>query len=309
MPIEGPTTRQTYVKVQLDFKTLMGLIPEYDGKSTTLGDFIAAVDYAYEKIAPEDEAIFTLAIKSKLSDRAKTLISSRNLDSWVEIRNILQGNFGDPRDINSLIRSLTNMTQSKTESPRTFISRIQNILPKIRAAVHQSNEPKQQQIVSIKIYETMALNTILSGLNEPLGINIRSRNPTSIEDAVHHILEEENIQFLKNKKSEFQNTNNQKPHNNFKSFDNSKHFKPSIKTEHIESQTGPSGNQNANSNKQKFFYKKIYYTNPDSDSDESPNEEHFLEDAEISETPPISIKSCENEEQEITNLAQNLTLN
>lgn len=176
------------------------LIPDYDGDQATLSDFVSACNFVFEQIDEDLHPGFIFAVKNKLVGKAKQFISSRNLNDWESVKQLLIGHFGDCRDTESLLRDLTACVQKPNETPRAFVQRIENLLTKLRNAVSLdatfTNAIRQTLNSS---HEKIALKTLLAGLSDPMGPIIRSQKPSSIDEAISFIIEEENIYYLKNK--------------------------------------------------------------------------------------------------------------
>lgn len=182
--------------------TLRNLIPDYDGDQATLSDFINACEYVHEQIDENLNPGFLLVVKNKLVGKAKHFISSRNLNTFESIRQLLIGHFGDCRDTESLLRDLTACTQKSGETPRVFVQRIEDLLTKLRNAVSLDGDLEDGIRETLNnSHEKIALKTLLAGLNDPIGTIIRSQRPNTIDEAIHFIIEEENIHYLKNRNS------------------------------------------------------------------------------------------------------------
>lgn len=198
--------------------SLSSLIPEYHGDQSTLSDFISACDFVFEQIDENLVQGFLFVVKNKLLGKAKQFISSRNINDWESVKQLLIGHFGDCRDTESLLRDLTACVQKPNETPRVFVQRIEDLLTKLRNVisldVNLNNVTKQ---VLNNSHEKIALKTVLAGLGDPIGSIIRSQRPGSIDEAIHFLIEEENIYYLKNKNSSRENKQSSKivPKSNF----------------------------------------------------------------------------------------------
>lgn len=185
--------------------SLRHLVPEYNGDQATLSDFISACNFISEQIEEADPAVtqgFLFVVKNKLVDKAKQFISSRNINDWPSIRQLLIGHFGDCRDTESLLRDLTACIQKHSETPRTFVQRIENLLTKLRNTISLDETLTNPIRATLNnSHERIALKTLLAGLSDPIGSIIRSQRPASIDEAIQLIIEEENIYYLKNKNS------------------------------------------------------------------------------------------------------------
>lgn len=198
--------------------SLRNLIPEYDGDQATLSDFVTACEFVHSQIDVDLNQGFLLVVKNKLIGKAKQFISSRNINTFENIKQLLIGHFGDCRDTESLLRDLTACIQKPSETPRVFVQRIENLLTKLRNAVSldETLEDATRDTLNSS-HEKIALKTLLAGLNDPIGTIIRSQRPSSIDEAIHLIIEEENIHYLKNRNSSRDSKQSQKviPKSNF----------------------------------------------------------------------------------------------
>lgn len=179
------------------------IIPHFDGDSANLTDFINAcdliVDNYYDATLPTvfRNKLIIISIKNHLKGPAKQLISTRSFDTWALIKACLISNFGDQRDTESLFRDLHHMHQTATETPKQFGQRI--IAHTVLLMQSIENHDDDVLVVQSKrdSINNQGLKTFLAGLHEPLGSNIRGRDPSSIQDALRHILNEENITYMK----------------------------------------------------------------------------------------------------------------
>lgn len=176
--------------------TLSSFIPEYKGDQSTLSDFIAACDFVFQQIDDNLEQGFLFVVKNKLADKAKQFISSRNINDWDNVKQLLIGHFGDCRDSESLLRDLTACVQKPKETPRIFIQRIEDLLTKLRNVISLDvNFDNATKEILNTSHEKIALKTLLAGLSDPIGSIIRSQRPSSIDEAIQFLLEEENIHY------------------------------------------------------------------------------------------------------------------
>lgn len=198
--------------------SLSSIIPEYDGNQSTLSDFISACSFVFDQIDENLQLGFLFIVKNKLIGPARQFISSRSLNDWESVRQLLIGHFGDCRDTESLLRDLTACVQKPNETPRSFVQRIENLLTKLRNAVSlDATLDNATRPILNSSHEKIALKTLLAGLSDPMGPIIRSQRPASIDEAINFILEEENIYYLKNKNTnrDFKHVQKVLPKSNF----------------------------------------------------------------------------------------------
>ncbi|KAJ8961595.1 hypothetical protein NQ317_003911 [Molorchus minor] len=183
------------------------IIAQFDGNPSELNNFLK-VSQTFLNIYwnREDETcvqnlLLFEGIKSRLTGRAKEIISVYGVNTWTEIKAVLIQNFGDQRNENSLTRDLVNLRQNN-ESPQQFYERFVTILISIM---------KPRKLVKAKknFFRQQALVTFLAGLKEPLGSTIRAMRPDSLATAIQYIVEENNIRYLQ--RPQFNNESLKRP--------------------------------------------------------------------------------------------------
>lgn len=119
------------------------------------------------------------------------------MDDWYHLRKLLDSNYDDQHDIESFLRNLNMMVQNSNETLRW---RKNKILSKIFQTLLISGD--DPVIIQAKpAYEKLALKTFVAGLSEPLEALIRCRNPKTIGTALEHIIEKENITYMRETKT------------------------------------------------------------------------------------------------------------
>lgn len=191
---------QTTVEVECyKLSEIFSIIPEFEGDQIFLGTFINACDCAYNMSSQNQKALLVIHIKNKLRGRAAQLISSRNPNSYLEIKQLLNLHFGDSRDLTSLIQDLQRMKQVN-ESPLTFFNRLQVLNAKMQACVNKTTQLNaDQKRAQTQLIDTMVLNTLLTGLDPRIGQVIRASNPKDILEAHARIRRELQLTYFEEK--------------------------------------------------------------------------------------------------------------
>lgn len=180
---------------------IFALIPEFEGDQIFLGTFLNACDCAYDMCNQTQRHLLAIHIKNRLRGRAAQLVSSRNPQSYLEIKQLLNLHFGDSRDLSSLIQDLQRLKQLSTESPLTFFNRLQVINAKMQASVQKNiNLNADQKKAQCILIETMALNTLLTGLDTRIGTIVRASNPRDLVEAHVRIRRELQLSYFENQK-------------------------------------------------------------------------------------------------------------
>lgn len=179
---------------------IFSIVPEYEGDQIFLQTFLNACDCAYNMSTRNQKALLVIHIKNKLRGRAAQLISSRNPLSYIEIKQLLTSHFGDTRDLSSLIQDLQRVKQLPNESPLTFVNRVQVMNAKMHANIQKSPRSALEKQAQITLIESMALNTLLTGLEPRIGHIIRASNPRDILEAQIRIRRELQLSYFETQK-------------------------------------------------------------------------------------------------------------
>lgn len=180
---------------------IFSIIPEFEGDQIFLGTFLNACDHAYNMATTDQKILLVIHIKNKLRGRAAQLVSSRNPGSYLEIKQLLNLHFGDSRDLSSLIQDLQRLKQLNNESPITFFNRLQVLNAKMHAYIQKLGTLNQDQKgAQSSLIDSMALNTLLVGLEPKLGQLIRAGNPSNLLEAHSRIRRELQLSYLESQK-------------------------------------------------------------------------------------------------------------
>ncbi|KAJ8954581.1 hypothetical protein NQ318_003112 [Aromia moschata] len=204
-----PNQQPTAVVEPYKLSEVFSLIPEYDGNQIFLNTFLNSCTTAFGMAVGNQKVFLTLHIKNKLKGRAAELINSRNPETWDEIKLLLESHFGDSRDLTALIQDLQRMRQLPNESPLTFISRLQSHEAKMHASIQKQHLTVEQKDAQVQITESMALNTLLTGLEPKVGHVIRASNPPDMLTAISRIRRELQLNYFENQKFQNKNFNSQ----------------------------------------------------------------------------------------------------
>lgn len=191
-------------------------IPHFDGNIKLLNRFISSVENLLKAFQDRTNINATIniclfdTILGKLTGRAAELIVSRTeLNSWALIKDVLIHSFSDQRSIDCLIQDLLNLKPFKNENPIIFGMRVQDSRSLLFSKLNASSDDAATKLIKIKHYDEFALKTFLNGLPYNLQLVTRLKNPTSLEQAMSCVREEEN--FIQFRNSQNQNQNGRQP--------------------------------------------------------------------------------------------------
>lgn len=185
--------------VQYKLSELFSLVPEFNGDQVQLNGFIEACDTVIGLAEPHQVPLLLVHFKNKLKAKASQIINSRSLAGWADIKNLLVSHFGDTRDTTGLLHDLQTLTQGRQEPAGSYVHRISAHNSKIRTSISLNETlTDEQKAVQKDLCESIALKTLLSGLEPKLGMVIRAQKPASLVDAGNLIIEEQRLNYLEN---------------------------------------------------------------------------------------------------------------
>lgn len=169
----------------------------FDGNPTKLHSFIRAVENLIPFIEPLKgspyEKIWLQAIRAKIINEADQVLETYGTAlNWDDIKENLIAYYNDKRDPVTLTRELFQIQQ--INSIEEFFGKIQNLLSLLinHTNISTNNENlKQDRILT---HQENALQVFLAGLKEPIGGNVRARQPRTIKQAFDAAIEERNFQ-------------------------------------------------------------------------------------------------------------------
>lgn len=186
-----------------DIKNL-SIVPVFDGNPNELKEFLTVstmllnnyFDATPSNIGCIQNCLLLHGLMSRLSGRAKEVISIYGCETWDSVKNTLIQHFGDQRDENALTRDLVNLRQQQYETPLQFYEKCMGLLSAICNYIDLHNDDGAIKTSKKIFFRQQALTTFLAGLKEPLGSTIRAMRPDSLAKAIQYIREENNIRYL-----------------------------------------------------------------------------------------------------------------
>lgn len=216
------------------------VIPEFNGEPANAGNFLKSCDLIMNQFYDREQPLAYLNhfllnfVQSKLVGNARLIISTKVIKTWADLRRSIIENFTDQRDETSLLGELLSLKQKPQEDALTFSNRCRYLEQLLVSNVDCNEGNENAKEIKKQIYAQQTLRAFLGGLRNPLGLAVRSMSPTSIENALKFIIEEENYQyrermFTNDKPSNTQNNYHQirrTPMNNTSHIPNFPHVSP-----------------------------------------------------------------------------------
>lgn len=172
-------------------------LPVFDGNPAKLHSFIRAV----ENILPFMDTlqqtpfynVWLQAIRCKITGEADAVLEIYGTTlNWEEIKSHLIAYYNDKRDVTTLTRELFQLQQYTTIEE--FFGKVQRQLSLLINYTNVNVDNTQSRKDRTEIYIDNALNVFLAGLKEPIGSNVRARQPKTLKEAFDAAIEERNFQ-------------------------------------------------------------------------------------------------------------------
>lgn len=199
------------------FKTdYLLMVPEFDGNQNNLAEFLnnceTLIHQFYRPDSEDFQNKFIIhCLKNKIKGKARDDISTYTIDTWAHLKAALITTYADKRDLQTLTIELCSFRQNKL-SPIEFFNKIQANL-NLQIAYCNNNYQPHKAIPSIENAQALALRVFLKNLNRPLGDYVTTRNPNNLQEALHILTNDFQIndKFPTNPNSQKHNINPQKP--------------------------------------------------------------------------------------------------
>lgn len=164
------------------------MVPDFSGEPELLPRFIQIceklVQKFYNKVDVNDFQNDYLmdSIMSKIKGEAQQNLSSCVISNWTELKTALLTTYADKRDVQTLVIEMCSLRQY-SESAFEFHNKIQKMTNLQTSYISSHNMDGADHIK--KFVLDLGLRTFLRGLKEPLGSLMRTKNPSSLNDALN----------------------------------------------------------------------------------------------------------------------------
>lgn len=172
-------------------------LPQFDGNPVSLHKFIRAVENLLPfletmKNTPFEE-VWLQSIRAKITGHADQVLEIYGTTlKWDDIKSNLIAYYNDKRDSVTLTRELFQLQQSGTIED--FFGSVQQLLSLLINHTNISTNDAKLKADRITTHQENALQVFLAGLREPIGGNVRARQPKKLKEAFDACVEERNFQ-------------------------------------------------------------------------------------------------------------------
>lgn len=179
--------------VALSFDTAINLVPKFNGEcAQEVYPFLSTCDFVIKSVSEDCRPILLQAILTKLAGKAYAATQHREVKSWETLRGLLEVTFCAKRTPGYLQLELTTTKHKAGETVQEYSSRVEALLHELCNVSTAKRSPTDAKAVHEYIKET-TLTTYVEGLPFSIRGVIKSKNHTSLEEAIKDSLEEDRI--------------------------------------------------------------------------------------------------------------------
>lgn len=182
-----------------EFKSeYLQIVPDFTGNQALLTEFITCSEsiltqfYNQQNVNDFRNIFILKSIKNKIKGNAAQAIASYNISTWNDLKNALLATYSDKRDLQTLIIELCNLRQGSRKA-LDFFTEIQNNLNLQVSYINMHNNDAGVIATLIENSQKLALRVFLKHLNGQLGDYLSTRNPDSLNSALHILTNDFNI--------------------------------------------------------------------------------------------------------------------
>lgn len=201
IPTEVTNVIPTEVMSRQDLQLLLNSIPEYS-PGQNLSIFINEVDnlllHLQGRLNPDLNYAFNFSIRSKLKNEARDFIAFQNASDWPTIRRVLLQRYGDQRNEDLLISSLSQCVQHRSENYLDFYSRLSKNLNDLLQHLTLNIQDPNYLLYKKQDIQKLALKTFQIGILEPYRSYLSNFDSNTIEECINR------CKFFDNRKQEWE---------------------------------------------------------------------------------------------------------
>lgn len=186
-------TSENEMSEKITLSVLTKFIKPYNGDRESLPAFLTNCDNAISLATPEQQNVLCKYIISQLEGKAQAACCLKTFTTWSEVKLFLRSTFGEKKHSTHLLVDLQNCKQLHNEDVTKYSLKIEYILTKIQSDIHYNCKDEKELPGRIAAMEELALNTFILGLDRSVSNIVRCRNPSTLNEAVQHAIEEEKL--------------------------------------------------------------------------------------------------------------------
>ncbi|KAL4125776.1 hypothetical protein QTP88_010016 [Uroleucon formosanum] len=170
------------------------MVPEFSGGiDEKLIFFINACELVAEITPVANRGIMLRTILTRIKGQAYEVIRYEEITSWEMLKTLLKNTYDKPINAAYLQIELFSAKQRYKESLIEYATRIRNLVQAVSEGSTQGKSTSDALAVKTNIRE-QALLVFLEGINDKIKVMVKSKNPSTLEQAIQiAIIEDKNI--------------------------------------------------------------------------------------------------------------------
>ncbi|KAL6446821.1 hypothetical protein ACFW04_001329 [Cataglyphis niger] len=171
------------------------MIPEFDGSTHKLQEFLSVTTYAVEHIDPLDEITLLGAVLcTKLKGRAMLDFQTRKIQNFAQLKNELEICYASKKSTTHLQIEFNTLKQKPGESARTYGFRADTLAIKLYESIMEKrHHTVDNKRAIMEIIQQQALENFQIGLNDDIKTIILSRTYATLQEAIAAASAEEKV--------------------------------------------------------------------------------------------------------------------
>jgi len=189
------------------------MVPEFHGEPAILPRYLEVCEKLvarfYDLNDPNNfqNEYLIASLLAKIKGKAAEVVHNSKVSTWLELKSTLINGYSDRRDCYTLNLEIAEQWQSDNESPFDFYHKIQNLLH-LQIAYYKNHFEAHEAVVLINFSRKTALRVLLRGLKDPIGHQMRTKNPPDLDTALNMLTNDFQIKMKPGMNKSFQKTNN-----------------------------------------------------------------------------------------------------
>ncbi|CAH4033560.1 unnamed protein product [Pieris brassicae] len=171
---------------KLETSMLLKFIKPSNGSRDKLCSFINNCDNAFKLASQSQKPLLLNYILCQLESKAETVASIKDFESWEQLSQFLQSQFGERKHYAHLLLDLQESQQLPNESVSQYSLGVESSLYKLLTEITLANKKKVELSGKISAMEELALHCFIMGLTPRISNFVRMKNPRSLNEATNH---------------------------------------------------------------------------------------------------------------------------
>ncbi|CAI6347994.1 unnamed protein product [Macrosiphum euphorbiae] len=182
------------VTIDKTVEHVIRLVPEFSGGiDEKLVFFINACELVVDITPVANQDIMLRTILNRIKGLAYEVIKYENITSWDMLKTLLKNTYDKPKNAAYLQIELFSAKQRYKETLIEYVNRLRNLVQAVSEGSTQGKSASDALAVQNNIRE-QALLVFLEGISDRIKVMVKSKNPSTLEQAIQiAIIEDKNI--------------------------------------------------------------------------------------------------------------------